>query len=259
VSVLVDRNIRELVNSNGLVEPFDESCLQAASYDLRVGRQYVRGGQVELLADSAPTYRLEPGDFAILTSLESLNLPLNIVGHNGLVSYWARRGLVTLFSPQIDPGFQGILYVPVFNAGDAAIPVTVGDKFFTVEFLRTTTKASYGWSERHGRQDRIQNLMVPSANRSNLADISRIEREVSRLEEVLRRLEGDTRTAGMETTSKLAELSSGLVVLENRINDWMAKRTLQLEKRTLLVGLLALVVGIASSPIVFLIWRALDN
>lgn len=113
MTVLVDHEIAELVGTDELIERFERSSLEGASYDMRLGKHYVRAGQVLLLTEQTPTLVIQPGDFVTLSSLEHINMPLNLVGHNGIMSPWAKRGLVSLFSPQIDPGFSGILIVPV--------------------------------------------------------------------------------------------------------------------------------------------------
>jgi hypothetical protein len=116
----------------------------------------------------------------LLSTYEKLNIPLNIIGHNGIMSKWAKRGLVSLFSPQIDPGFKGMLIVPVFNAGDSDVSINLNEAIFTVEFTKITTSARQGWSARHGEQNTIKDLASPLINRPNLSDISRVEQELNR-------------------------------------------------------------------------------
>jgi hypothetical protein len=62
------------------------------------------------------------------------------------MSRWAQRGLISLFSPQIDPGFEGRIVVPLFNGGHAPVTLKRGETMFTVEFVRTTGCTSQDWS-----------------------------------------------------------------------------------------------------------------
>lgn len=161
MTVLADAAIERLVTSDQIIEPFDKQLLQGASYDLRLGKQYTKSKKILMLTDENLSIVIEPGAYVIISTFEHLNIPLNIVGRNGLISIWAKRGLVCLFGAQIDPGFQGCLFVPLFNAGDEEITITLKDPIITVEFLRTTENASFSWSQRKGRQI-SQNLTTPS-------------------------------------------------------------------------------------------------
>lgn len=148
-AVLVDREIKELAAEVGMIAPFEEAFLKGASYDLRLGGEYSTAGEHQTLSGEKVSCKLEPGQFILLTSHEHLKLPDNIVGHAGLISKWAQSGLISLFSPQIDPGFEGLIVVPLFNGGNAPISLRVKEPMFTVEFVRTTRTVARGWAEDH--------------------------------------------------------------------------------------------------------------
>ena len=219
MAILVHSEIRVLVDECNLIDGFDESSIQGASYDMRLGSQYVKRGEVKTLTNDLPTIILEPSEFSVFTSFESLKLPLNMIGHVGLMSNWARRGIVSLFSPQIDPGYWGILFVPVFNAGDAPISFTLSEKIFTVEFDTTTSPATYGWSDRHGKQIRISSLNTPFVSRPNLADVSKINEKTEKLEISSKATQNEISLLksemqarpGMNDISKLAEKIEHLI------------------------------------------------
>ena len=167
MSVLVDQQIKDLAEKEGLITPFFAGALEGASYDMRVGPQYQKNGQIKQLTPSDRSISIEPGEFALLTTLEQLNLPLNIIGHNGIMSPWAKRGLISLFSPQIDPGFKGVLVVPVYNSGDSKIVLPLEEKIFTVEFVFTSMPASYGWSDRKNTVQTGIGTQIPMPNNSH--------------------------------------------------------------------------------------------
>lgn len=180
MSVLVDENIERLVETKQLIEEFEKDCLQGASYDMRIGVEYMKRGEVQRFTEERPSIIMEPGEFIILTTHESLNMPNNLVGHNGIQSTWAKRGIVSLFSPQIDPGFCGILIVPLFNAGDTPVSMRFKQPVFTVEFVLTKEPASYGWSEKHGNQERIWPGIAPFITRPSLADLLEMKQKLSK-------------------------------------------------------------------------------
>jgi dCTP deaminase len=185
--VLVDKEIEALVRTQGLISHFEKKLLKGASYDLRLGREFSTGGEHGMLSEDDPSCKLEPGQFILLTSHERLNLPIDIVGRAGLMSMWTQRGLISLFSPQIDPGFKGLIVVPLFNGGNAPISLRVGEPMFTVEFIRTSGDASFGWAEKRGGPlDRIDSHMVMQMGRPDFSaigkDLVELRKEVSNLE-----------------------------------------------------------------------------
>lgn len=187
-SVASDSTIRWLVKEHGLLEKHCEKGFQGASYDLRLGPQYAKQGQVRALADDNRTIVIEPGEFCVLTTYEVIRMPVDMIGHNGIMSPWAKRGLVSLFSPQIDPGFCGMLVVPVFNAGDASISITLREPIFTVEFVWLDKPATYGWSERHGEQRELRVGPGPVASRPSLSDIGKMQSDLRKMEDDIRLL-----------------------------------------------------------------------
>lgn len=185
--VLVDHEIEKLVKTKELIRRFDRKLLKGASYDLRLGQEFSTGGEAGMLSKSEPSCKLEPGQFILLTSHELLNLPKDVVGHAGLMSRWAQAGLISLFSPQIDPGFVGLIVVPLFNGGNAPISLRAGEPMFTVEFSRTAHEASFGWAEKRGGPlERIDSHVSMQMGRPDFSaigkDIIDLRKEVGSLE-----------------------------------------------------------------------------
>ena len=172
--VLSDIEIKKIQELISLINPFNLRSLQGASYDLGLGRQYCRNSEILDLPERYHSLLIRPGEFVLLTSYETLKLPNYLVGHNGLMSCWTKRGLVSLFSPQIDPGFEGILIVPVYNAGQNDISIKIGAPMFTVEFLRCE-EASRGWAEKNGAQTGIQSPWGPNLIGPNIDLIGRLK------------------------------------------------------------------------------------
>lgn len=168
-AVLTDIEIRELVKRSGLISDFEEVLLKGASYDLRLGNEYSTSGRLRKLSEREPSCKLEPGQFILLTSLEHLKLPDYVVGHAGLMSKWAQSGLISLFSPQIDPGFEGLIIVPLFNGGDAPISLRSGEPMFTVEFIYATGRASTSWIDKHEPLLRIASNVNVQMGRPNFS------------------------------------------------------------------------------------------
>jgi hypothetical protein len=162
------------------------------------------------------------------------------------------RGIVPLFGPQIDPGFCGILVVPIFNAGDAPVSLQFGEKIFTVEFVRTRRAASFGWSERNGRQHRIRSLHTAFESRPNLADISDIGRKVSALETDLADSTHRFQLAVTELQRSLeslrVEFNAKSQIWDNKISDLHSSRGHFFNLWMFIVAIVALIIGLLASP-----------
>ncbi|MBL0125343.1 MAG: hypothetical protein IPP88_22600 [Betaproteobacteria bacterium] len=238
MAVLADAEIQRLAEANNLIFPFEKELLQGASYDMRLGAQYVKAGRTKHMQSEEPSIEVAPGEFVLISTFEKLDLPLDLIGHNGLMSPWAKRGLVCLFSPQIDPGFKGILVVPVFNAGDSSLNLRLGEPIFTIEFVKTSIPASFGWAERHGSQSVMSSVIQPpTTSKANFDDIKQLGFEVSTL---ARRVE---------------KMQSQQEILAGHITGLDRQSTAALTYRNLVIAVFALVIAIVFSEPISMLWK----
>ena len=114
--------------ASGGVTPFDESCVNPASLDLRLGnqirephrcwshmseidiRQHIERGDIDALPkwDEARTFEvfwLYPKRFVLCHSLELVRIPVTVASILVLKSSWGRKGLNHSHSGWGDPGF----------------------------------------------------------------------------------------------------------------------------------------------------------
>ncbi len=121
--------------------PINEGALKEASYALRVapdglmleGKHY-RPGEECIRGD----IKIEPGKIAILSTVERLNMPGDLVGKIGIRFKYACQGLTGLMGIQVDP-FYGRgrgnerLYIRVANLGNYSILIPLSAEVFTFE------------------------------------------------------------------------------------------------------------------------------
>jgi dCTP deaminase len=135
--LLSDSQIRQSIKDGVFsLEPFEESCLQPASYDLRVGR-YAFASSLREKVDLSQKgiLRIEPGEFAVIETLEKTEFGNQIAAQLGLRSEYARQGLLMLSGPQVDPGFRGVLIVRLINLAPIPIVLAYGSPFLTMQFF----------------------------------------------------------------------------------------------------------------------------
>ncbi len=159
--MLNDRQIRELQPA----EPWDESLVQPASLDVRLGskilvpKQYgtriVIGKDVpdydekEILLEGYPMLH---GAFILAHTLEKISLPSNVAGKLEGKSSLGRLGLMThITAGFIDPGFDGDLTLELSNAGPYTLILRTGIKIGQIAFFRLDEPAEFPYgSEKLG-------------------------------------------------------------------------------------------------------------
>jgi len=136
--ILNNRQIEESYRKGDiLINPFDESQIQAATYDFRVGHQGATTTSKKIVDIKKTGYLLlQPGDFGVIIVLEEVRLGPQHVGRFGLRSKYARKGLIATTGPQIDPGFHGRLIIGITNLTPKPISLPYKDNLVSVEFHR---------------------------------------------------------------------------------------------------------------------------
>lgn len=134
--ILSDRDIRSAHQGGKIgIEPFSETSVQPASYDLRVGTQAAISSDKQVVDLATKGFvQIKPGDFVIVSTYEKLQLDASHAGRFGLTSTYARRGLIASVGAQVDPGFRGRLFVGLTNLSTKPITLPHMDVFLTVEF-----------------------------------------------------------------------------------------------------------------------------
>lgn len=191
--IMVDSQIREAIERGTIVlEPFEETSLQPASYDMRLGKKaIVTGVEEQIDLEKRGSLTIKAGDFALLTTLESIELPTNIAGNIGVKSYYTRKGMVVLAGLQIDPGFEGVLVIGVYNASPRSLTIDYASPFCTIELhqLNVSVTKPFVPGEEQKRGE------IPRADKDYLRTL-----EVESLTEMSQALQELTRSVGAVNT-----------------------------------------------------------
>jgi len=137
-SVLLRDEIKYYCREHSLIEEFNEDNLQPASYDLSLGSKNHVGAKPKVLDDKERYLEISPYDVAVVSTHEKLNLPLFIIGRWNLRVHYAYEGLLWVGGPQVDPGYRGHLYAPIYNLSNRVVRLEYRRPFATIDFVRTT-------------------------------------------------------------------------------------------------------------------------
>lgn len=117
MSILCDRDLRFMMDA-GLIENPDYGLLNPASIDIRVGRRIIvemghgRWDKIKLPENGV---YFQPGEFALVETMESFRVPNGYAMDLRLKSSTARLGWDHSLAFWVDPGWEGVLTMEVRN------------------------------------------------------------------------------------------------------------------------------------------------
>jgi len=129
LSVLSDKELLERMDKGDLkIIPFDPECLNPTGYDLH----------------SLFELSIEPKQYALVATLERVELGLNIMAYIHLRSSFVREGIIGSFAV-VDPGFRGQLTFALHNNGKTAVRIQKYERISQIVFHKLGKAASKGY------------------------------------------------------------------------------------------------------------------
>lgn len=155
--VLLSDVIRRYCQWFDLISPFNEDrLLKPACYRLTIGDQYAVAGKVRSLSGgpSNNEVRIPPFAVAIVKTEEMINMPPFLIGRWNIQVSRAYQGLVWVGGPQVDAGYVGHLFCPIYNLSDREVVLHRGEPIAVIDFVKTT-RFNEGKSKRYDLPKRI--------------------------------------------------------------------------------------------------------
>lgn len=150
--ILGPKKLLELVKKKKLVEGLSERELtnpEGAGFDLRLGEVYKISGTAFLgeVKRKTPTIKLlhkyskgikkavkiKPGDFYLVTTIESFNVPQNLTVNFKPRTTTFRSGLF-LRTGNVAPGYKGPVTFGLHNVGPITVTIEMGARFVHAQF-----------------------------------------------------------------------------------------------------------------------------
>ena len=185
--VLSDRDIRAAIASGRIgIEPFDESCVQPASVDIRLDRFFrvfsstrhpfidvakVSDEITELVeVKDGERFILHPGQFVLGSTRERVRLAENIVSRVEGKSSLGRLGLLIHSTAGfIDPGWHGHITLELSNVNTIPVTLYPGMRIGQLSFFPLSSDAEHPYgSTQTGSHYQGQTGPTPSRYRLDL-------------------------------------------------------------------------------------------
>jgi dCTP deaminase len=146
-----------IVNGKNLLDAAPISCmlnykghahctsygLVEAGYDIRIAERIEYKNNWVMTIDSEGIRKGRPGKFCLASSIETFQMPKDLVATVKDKSTWARKGL-SVFNTVIEPGWNGILTLELVFHGNEPINIPAGSGIAQVLFNRLECEGDYG-------------------------------------------------------------------------------------------------------------------
>ena len=123
------------------ITPYDPRCIQPASYDVHLSSDFIEPlGNDRTRRYDGTDIVLEPMQFLLGSTIETLSIPSHIVARVEGKSSLARIGLmVHITAGFVDPGFIGNVTLELLNVSRAPVTLVAGMKIAQISFHRLET------------------------------------------------------------------------------------------------------------------------
>lgn len=140
-----DRWIREWGRSGG-VTPFEESQVNAASYDIRVSDHWICPTR-DPEEIHAPSIKLFPGEVVLASSMEYVRIPRDVACDLKLKSTLGRLWINHSLAGWCDPGFQGEITLELQNLGPQPFVLEAGRRIAQLIFIAMESEPDVAYGD----------------------------------------------------------------------------------------------------------------
>lgn len=166
--ILSDHQIKRLCIEEAMVTPFEESLVNPASLDVRLGDHLlIESAESPRLIryplhkhTEANPYEFTPHQFCLAPTIETFNMPTFVAGEFRLKSSRAREGLDQALAVWLDPGWHGSVLTMELRNNRQLHPVLLwpGMKIGQIVFhlMSQTPQVDYSKTGRYNNDTTVQ-------------------------------------------------------------------------------------------------------
>jgi deoxycytidine triphosphate deaminase len=170
-SLLSSVAIRNYARVTGMVHPFADERIKAASYEVGMGGSFIYwkdGIRIDEPIDRRESITLPANSISFVQTNVKFRLPHYIGMRFNLQIAHVHRGLLLGTGPLVDPGFEGILLIPLHNLTNSPYTMLTIEPLIWVEFTKTT----FGQDKISAEYDEkcLPNFLFPERKKNRDAD-----------------------------------------------------------------------------------------
>jgi dCTP deaminase len=194
MTVKSDRWIRQMALEYGMITPFEErlireingrriiSCgVSSYGYDMRLAKDGffifspIKGREIDpkkfdndslieaplrTADDGSQYWLLPPLSYALGVTMETFNIPRNVIGLCFGKSTMARSGLIINATP-LEPTWRGRLVLEISNSADLPVRIYAEEGIAQVIFLQSDEECEVAYEDRQGKYQDQKGLVTP--------------------------------------------------------------------------------------------------
>ncbi|HYE74332.1 MAG TPA: dCTP deaminase [Blastocatellia bacterium] len=194
MSVKSDRWIIRMCREHSLLTPFDEKLVREVDgrriisagvssygYDLRLAsdgfrvfspiasaeidpKRFDESSLIEAplrtSEDGSQYWLMPPHTYALGVTVETFNLPRNVIGFCLGKSTYARSGIIVNATP-LEPGWRGRLVLEFSNSADLPVRVYANEGVAQVTFFESDEECETSYADRKGKYQDQEGLVTP--------------------------------------------------------------------------------------------------
>jgi len=185
--------MRDLIKKGELIEkptkPYDKKrdfSVSGASLDLCLGEQvFVTPNKTPSKLGKNEIINIHPGQFAALTTEETLRIPTEFLGFITIRFTYKSKGLVNISGFHVDPGFKGKLIFSVYNAGPTTVTLQQGEPIFSLFLAHIEEGAEYDEKGKFQNMNGIPLSIIEPLAGARVPSIQVLESKVKRNDSLL--------------------------------------------------------------------------
>ncbi len=193
MSVKSDRWILAMCREHQLITPFEEQLvrelegrriisagLSSYGYDLRLAPDGFRvfspiasaeidpkhfdessliNSPLKTAADGSQYWLMPPHTYALGVTVETFNIPRNVIGICLGKSTYARSGIIVNTTP-LEPGWRGRLVLEFSNSADLPVRIYANEGVAQVTFFESDEDCDISYADRHGKYQDQEGLVT---------------------------------------------------------------------------------------------------
>lgn len=174
---LSDKDIRQYLMTQNLIENFDSANLGSVSYDLRVEKII----KIDETQRELSTYILEPGETVFIASIENIKLPNNCFGIVVPRNSCIRMGL-SIVAPVFHPGHHTKVFIRVTNISQNKISLKSNTSIASIMFYVLNQDVEHPYTGTFSNEFNYQG--VGNFHSTSIPDIIDIKEKVESIKDI---------------------------------------------------------------------------